>query len=70
MSVETGKVCCNCRHNIRTPKDDVHVMCHCDIDNHYIGYVQCMEGWCRHWATDKKYWEEIEADKENHNGEI
>lgn len=52
MSEENGKVCCNCRHNIRTPKID-HVECRCDIDNHYIGYTDCMEGWCRHWAKEK-----------------
>lgn len=53
MSVENGKVCCNCRHNIRTgevPK----IECHCDIDNSYIGYVQCMEHWCRHWSKERK----------------
>ena len=53
MSVENGKVCCNCRHNIRTgevPK----IECHCDIDNSYIGYVQCMEGWCKHWSKENK----------------
>lgn len=55
MSVETGKVCCNCRHNIRTQEKD-HIRCNCDIDNHYIGYVACMEHWCKHWATDKKKW--------------
>ena len=53
MSEENGKVCCNCKHNIRTPKRS-HIVCHCDIDNHYIGYVTCMTGWCRHWAKDKK----------------
>jgi len=53
MSVENGKVCCNCRHNIRKPKKD-YIECHCDIDNHYIGYVACMTYWCRHWAKEKQ----------------
>lgn len=53
MSVENGKVCCNCRHNIRHFNKDKGGA-HCDIDNHYIGYVACMEYWCRHWASDKK----------------
>lgn len=52
MSVENGKVCCNCRHNIRTK--DKRVKNTCDIDGCYIGYVQCMTGWCRHWAKDKE----------------
>jgi len=53
MSVENGKVCCNCRHNIRHYEDECGV-CYCNIDNHYIGYFECMEGWCRHWAKEKQ----------------
>ena len=53
MSVENGKVCCNCRHNIRTHKE-THIECHCDLDNHYIGYVACMSYWCRHWSKNKE----------------
>lgn len=52
MSVENGKVCCNCRHNIRHYEDKGGA-CYCDIDNHYIGYIECMEGWCRHWAKER-----------------
>lgn len=37
---ERSRVCCNCRHNIRTG-DPGKIKCHCDIDNHYIGYVRC-----------------------------
>ena len=56
MSVGNGKVCCNCRHNIRCPQDGnrARIECHCDIDNHYIGYIECMEYWCRHWAKEKE----------------
>jgi hypothetical protein len=53
MSVENGKVCCNCRHNIRTGEVP-EIECHCDIDGSYIGYVRCMEGWCRHWSKENK----------------
>ena len=53
MSVENGKVCCNCRHNISKLKEPYYVVCHCDIDNHYISYIECMTGWCRHWSKDK-----------------
>lgn len=52
MSEENGKVCCNCRHNIRKPKE-TYIVCHCDIDNHYISYTECMTGWCRHWAKER-----------------
>ena len=48
------KVCCNCRHNIRKKDKDGRIECECDIDNSYIGYVQCMSYKCRHWAKDKK----------------
>ncbi len=53
MSVENGKVCCNCRHNIRIGNGELgNIQCRCEIDNHYIGYVQCMEHWCRHWSKE------------------
>jgi len=51
MSVENNKVCCNCRHNIRTGEVP-NIECHCEIDGSYIGYVKCMEYWCRHWSKE------------------
>lgn len=57
MSVENGKVCCNCRHCERRWDNDKHEgMCqtYCDIDGHYIGYVECHEGWCRRWSKEKE----------------
>ena len=55
MSVENGKVCCNCRHNIRTEdKFGGGTFCHCDINKLYMGYGTVMTGWCRHWAKDKE----------------
>lgn len=53
MSSENNKICCNCRHNIRTGKIP-DIECHCDIDGHYIGYIACFEHWCRHWTKDKE----------------
>lgn len=52
------RVCCDCRHNIRTG-EPAHIKCHCEIDGHYIGYVACFEHWCRRWAKEKK-WEGTE----------
>lgn len=46
------RVCCNCRHNKRTPKK-TYIDCNCDIDGHYIGYIQCFDNWCRHWAKEE-----------------
>lgn len=37
-----NRCCCNCRHDIRT-WDKGNCECHCDIDGHYIGYVECFE---------------------------
>lgn len=60
MSVWNGKVCCNCRHNIQCPQDGdrAKIKCYCELDNHYIGYVESMEYWCKHWAKDKEGAEE------------
>lgn len=55
-----NRVCCNCRRNIRTRNND-NVVCHCEIDGHYIGYIECMTGWCRRWASDEAYWATDEA---------
>lgn len=55
MSVENGNVCCNCRHCIREwNKETLFCSLHCEVDGHYIGYVECHEGWCRHWAKEKE----------------
>lgn len=62
LSVENEKVCCNCRHNIREWDEGGMCHTHCEIDGHYIDYIRCMEGWCRHWATDEAYWKGAEND--------
>ena len=49
-----SRCCCNCRRNIRTGKLG-KVACYCEIDGHYIGYVECFEGWCRRWARETKW---------------
>ena len=54
-----NRICCNCRHNIRTGKPG-KVTCNCEIDDHYINYVECMTGWCRRWASDAAYWKNKE----------
>ena len=35
MSEENGKVCCNCRHNIRTG-ETINIECRCDIDGSWL----------------------------------
>lgn len=53
MSVNNGKVCCNCRHNIRINKEN-DITCYCDIDNLILNYYDVMTGWCRHWSKERK----------------
>ena len=55
MSVENGKVCCNCRHCIRSEdqKYDITV-CQCEISKIYLSYAEVMDGWCRHWAKEQE----------------
>lgn len=48
------RVCCNCRHNIRVPARS-GIETHCEIDGHWISYLECMSGWCRRWAKDHKF---------------
>ena len=54
MSVENGKVCCNCRHCIRKQHPIYQTICECEITSEYLGYTRVMTGWCRHWAKDKE----------------
>lgn len=49
-----SRCCCNCRRNIRV-ETKREIQCHCEIDGHYIGYVDCFEHWCRRWAKDHKF---------------
>lgn len=47
------RVCCNCKHNIRTG-DIPHIECHCEIDGSYISYLQCIEGTCEKWEAENE----------------
>lgn len=48
------KVCCNCKHNIRTGEAP-DIKCRCELDDYsYIGYVQCMEYRCEHWEGENE----------------
>lgn len=64
MSVENGKVCCNCRHCIRKKSyvgmlnGGYKVTCHCEIDHCDLGYIEVMTYRCKHWAKDKEGAEE------------
>ena len=57
MSVENGKVCCNCKHNIRTKGLDL-IECRCDFDGSWLSFVAVMT----HWSRDK-------SESEDNNGQ-
>ena len=44
------RCCCTCDRNKR--KDGG---CYCEIDGHYIGYIETFEHSCRRYALDKAY---------------
>lgn len=52
---ERKRACCNCGNNKRVTTESGHCDCFCSIDGHYIGYIECFEGWCRRWRKDRKY---------------
>ena len=55
MSVENGKVCCNCKHCKRIQKEHGAVIeCRCDRDNAYLTYSTVLGHWCRHWAKERE----------------
>ena len=54
MSVENGKVCCNCRHCIREEDETHHIHCRCEVENRYLSYMTVMDWWCRHWSKERK----------------
>ena len=59
MSEANGKVCYNCRHNIRSG-EITNIECHCDIDGSWLSYITVMTYSCKHWSRDR-------ADKEQSN---
>lgn len=56
MPNERKRCCCNCGNNNRIGGE-----CYCEINGHYIGYVECFEGWCRRWKKDRK-WDDNNAE--------
>ena len=55
MSEKNGKVCCNCRHCIRSRDDKYNMtVCRCEIDGTYLTYADVMIGCCRAWKKEKE----------------
>ena len=61
-----GKVCCNCRHCIRTELGD-SIQCHCDISGERQGYLTVMTYWCRHWSRETKWDKQIGGNADGHD---
>lgn len=64
MSEANGKVCCNCRHCIRWIMMSGRIKCQCEVNHKWLGYVQVMNDWCRHWAQDKAESEDTDANSD------
>lgn len=48
------RCCCNCGNCRRVTKGN-HKENYCDIDGHYIGYIDTFEGWCKRWKKDHTF---------------
>ena len=48
MTVDNGRICCNCDHCKRT-EDDAYgiVLVHCDAHHVYLSYADVMAAGCR-----------------------
>lgn len=53
-----SRVCCNCKHNIRSGAVP-NIVCHCEITGDWLSYLTVMTHWCRRWAKERKF-EEVE----------
>ena len=53
MSEANGKVCCNCRHNIRHRDEEDMCHCECEVKGKWLSYLKVMTGWCRYWAKER-----------------
>lgn len=54
MSVDNGKVCCNCKHCIRS-RDEKYdmIVCHCDVHKMYLSYAQVLGSVCSEWGREE-----------------
>ena len=55
IMADRKRCCCNCGRNIRREVAPHGIECYCEIDGHYIGYIECFEGWCRRWKKSHTF---------------
>ena len=58
-----NRCCCNCGHCERR-EEGKHILTYCDLNNAYIGYADCFEGWCPHWKKERK-WDHERSDTQS-----
>lgn len=49
------RCCCNCRRNKRVKDRTGYIRCYCELDNHYIGYLEAFGNWCPKWEKEKRW---------------
>ena len=67
-----GKIprcCMTCDRNKRTEDPAGGIDCICEVDGHYIGYLESDTHSCRHYALDKRYKPGGEWHEEEHTEE-
>lgn len=53
--IDREKCCCTCVHCLRVKDRHGFVKNNtCELDGHYIGYVETFEGCCDKWKKEKK----------------
>jgi hypothetical protein len=50
--------CITCKHNIRK-SDEKGIYCECEIDKHYIGYIECFDSVCERWKKNNMDYETL-----------
>ena len=50
--------CCSCKHNKRK-SDEKGIYCECEIDGHYIGYIECFDSVCERWKKNNMDYETL-----------
>lgn len=46
------RCCCSCGHNKRIDQDG-YIVCHCDKDDHYIGYISNFTQVCEEYEAEE-----------------
>lgn len=53
--MKIDRCCCTCDRNKRKRDESGDVKCICEVDGHYIGYIENFYDSCRRYALDRAY---------------